>query len=80
MNFKGGFFLGHPVDDTDFTLGLSQKYRWFKIDIRWLLRLPNAVSSHVHSHLDYYYYIYIMLSSNYVQNAFWQSEVILDGF
>ena len=41
----------HLVSDKNITLKSS--YNWFKIDIRWLLRPPTAVFSHVHSRLNY---------------------------
>ena len=42
----------HLVSNKNITFEAS--YNWVKIDIRWLLRSPTAVFSHVHSHLIYY--------------------------
>ena len=69
------FAIESFIYDTDFTQGLSQKitfnssYNWFIIDILRLLQTPTALFN-VYSHVNYY--VYIMNSSNYVQNAFWQ--------
>ena len=38
----------------------KSSYNWLEIDILRLLRLPTAIFSHVHSHLNYYIYIYII--------------------
>ena len=49
----------------------KSSYNWFPIDILRLVRPLIAIFSPVQDHLNYY--IYIIYSSNYVQNAFWQS-------
>ena len=65
-------FLNHrSLSSISQNITFKSSYNWFKIDIRWLLRPPTAIFSHVHSNLNFY--IYIIESSNYVQNAFWQS-------
>ena len=86
LRSKLSFLLRNTGVDSDFTQNFWGKNWWLgalsRLIIGQIWRRPLTANykyiqlSHVHGHLNFYinvHILYIILSSNYVQNTLWQS-------